>query len=384
MSRFRDDSTETAITKSKTWVRVKALVEDSATTATALIFGLLLLHQDRARAMDAVQDNARTIVIEQARARDYAPAHLHAKQFVLDRLAMAELWTPRLRVLHKDRVTLSDAVTDRSRRLVRESAKVSDSLLGQRHATSIVVESAKLADSTGQYAQVMVLAQAKAADASTGKAHARSLAIDVAKVGDEALDSNQVANVVLVDSARAGSAVLDHLHARQWVEDGALLMDEIPGDSAGAQAWTANVQNWAMSRYQPYRFDGLAVVNGRLYGISAGGVYAMAGGVEPINASLVTGKVDLGKGTLVHPVAAYLEYSLKGSASMTVTTTQTGVADSYAYPLAEKPATELTSGRIPFGRGLRGRHFGFELTVTGTAAHINDLRVEAAPTTRRV
>jgi hypothetical protein len=281
-------------------------------------------------------------------------------------------------------MAMGDEVADRSRRLIRESARVSDALLAQRRAASMVMESARAADSTGQYAQVLVLDQATLADTSPGKARARTLAIDTALVGDEYLDSHQVAGGTLTDTARAASAVLDHLHAHQLVVDGALLTDEIPGDSAGAQAWTANVQSWAMSRYQPYRFDGLAVIDGKLYGTTADGVYALDGGTAPVTASLVTGKVDLGQGSLVHPVAAYLEYSLEGSMAMAVTTTQTGAAVSYSYPLAAESATELTNGRIPFGRGLRGRHFSFELTVTGTAAHINDLRVEAAPTARRV
>jgi hypothetical protein len=384
MSRYRDDSTETAVTASKTWVRIKAIAEDSAITATALIFGLLLLHQDSARVQDAVQDNARTIVIEQARALDAAPNHLHATQPLYDQLTLAERWAPRLRVLHQEHMAMGDEVADRSRRLIRESARVSDALLAQRRAASMVMESARAADSTGQYAQVLVLDQATLADTSPGKARARTLAIDTALVGDEYLDSHQVAGGTLTDTARAASAVLDHLHAHQLVVDGALLTDEIPGDSAGAQAWTANVQSWAMSRYQPYRFDGLAVIDGKLYGTTADGVYALDGGTAPVTASLVTGKVDLGQGSLVHPVAAYLEYSLEGSMAMAVTTTQTGAAVSYSYPLAAESATELTNGRIPFGRGLRGRHFSFELTVTGTAAHINDLRVEAAPTARRV
>jgi hypothetical protein len=37
-----------------------------------------------------------------------------------------------------------------------------------------------------------------------------------------------------------------------------------------------------------------------------------------------------------------------------------------------------------FGRGLRGRHFAFELRVSGLNAYINELSVTSTQTKRRV
>jgi hypothetical protein len=141
-----------------------------------------------------------------------------------------------------------------------------------------------------------------------------------------------------------------------------------------------------MSRYAPFTFNGLAVIDGVLYGTTADGVYALSARGEAIEARMATGKVDMGKGVLVHPVAAYLEYELDadGAAVMDVTTTQSGTAETYSYPLESEPAAELTNGRIVFGRGLRGRHFSFTLRLTARHAYINDLRVESAPTKRSV
>ena len=72
------------------------------------------------------------------------------------------------------------------------------------------------------------------------------------------------------------------------------------------------------------------------------------------------------------------------AASLAVTTTQSGAAQTYAYPLAVEPAAELTNGRFVLGKGLRGRHFAFELQMQARSGVINDLRVDAAPTKRRV
>lgn len=108
-------------------------------------------------------------------------------------------------------------------------------------------------------------------------------------------------------------------------------------------------------------------------------------GLEYINSKLVTGKVDIGGGILAHPVGAYMEYELSDSESeMVVSTTQGGNVQSYSYKLIDGKADELTNGRFIFGRGLRGRHFKFELRLNGVSGHIHDLRIDASATKRRI
>lgn len=108
-------------------------------------------------------------------------------------------------------------------------------------------------------------------------------------------------------------------------------------------------------------------------------------GMEYINSKLVTGKVDIGGGILAHPVGAYMEYELSdGESEMIVSTTQGGSVQSYGYKLIDGKADELTNGRFIFGRGLRGRHFKFELRLNGVSGHIHDLRIDASATKRRI
>ena len=108
-------------------------------------------------------------------------------------------------------------------------------------------------------------------------------------------------------------------------------------------------------------------------------------GMEYINSKLVTGKVDIGGGILAHPVGAYMEYELSdGESEMVVSTTQGGTVQSYSYKLIDGKADELTNGRFIFGRGLRGRHFKFELRLNGVSGHVHDLRIDASATKRRI
>lgn len=145
------------------------------------------------------------------------------------------------------------------------------------------------------------------------------------------------------------------------------------------------MENWATSRYFPYPYEALAVIDGQLYAQAPDGVYALEPGAEAIRASLSTGPLDLGGGQLVHPRAVYLEYLLEGSASLAVTQTQRGDAPAtWGYTLPPEAAAAQTNGRFVLGRGLRGRFFSFVLSLTGRRAHLESLGVTTEPTNRRV
>lgn len=174
--------------------------------------------------------------------------------------------------------------------------------------------------------------------------------------------------------------------AKQLVNDLIFIEDDYSKEKQYGYAWTANVDTWAMSRYQDYSFSELAVINGALYGVSEDGLYQLDAN-EPIEAKLVTGQLDLGQGQLVHPLGAYLEYELSGNSKkmeVGVSTTQSGSIETYYYLLPTEKADCLTNGRVLFGRGLRGRHFAFEIKISGEHGYINDLHIDVSATKRRV
>ncbi|WP_199851902.1 hypothetical protein [Variovorax sp. PMC12] len=383
MSNYRDDSQDTAVASDSTWIRLTAITEDAAKIVSLVLFGLLAIHTDSATASDEESGSTRYIAHEQVFASDAVLDGLRARDVVSESVAVGERLTERLRVLHLDSAAAADSVIDRAGALVADTARISDEALGQRRVRTLVIDAAKIYDFSGQFASVMVVDQAVASDWAGGRVHAQSLAVDTAVLADETFDARQAAAAMVIERVGITSAVLDHLHARDLVIDVAVAEGGPMGEGAG-QAWTANTETWAMSRYAPYTFTSVAVIDGVLYGVAEDGVHALDGGTDPITGRVATGKLDIGQGVLVHPLAAYLEYELDGTAKMDVTTTQSGTAETYGYPLAEEPAGELTNGRFIFGRGLRGRHFSFVLRLIGQRALVNDLRVETAPTKRRV
>ncbi|WP_227564040.1 hypothetical protein [Acinetobacter bereziniae] len=180
--------------------------------------------------------------------------------------------------------------------------------------------------------------------------------------------------------------IYDHLIAKQWIFDTAFIEDEVQKNEAIGGAWTANADNWAMSRYEGYNFTEICVIDGKLYGVNESGVYVLDANTH-IQAKIKTGKLDLGNGNLVHPVGAYLEYELSGiskNIEFGVKTTQSGNEQVYFYKLPQEQSNHLTNGRVLFGRGLRGRHFSFEIKLNGDHGYINDINIDIAATKRRV
>ncbi|WP_445286530.1 hypothetical protein [Variovorax atrisoli] len=383
MSSYRDDVQETAVASSSVWLGLASITEEVGRASSALLFGLLVLHSDTAQATDAVFDRPGGIVIERATLSDQVIDTRASHEVIVERAAAGDQALGRLRVVHVDSAQIADQVIERTRSLVVESAIASDAVLAQRRATSMVIEVARIADSAPSFATTLVQEVAQAQDLATGRAHAADLAVAAAMAVDEVIDARQ-SGAPVAEVARIADELADRLHAVDLVSDGAMADDQMVGEPVRAQAWTANTDSWAMSRYDPVPFTALAVIDGALYGIAEDGVFAIDTPTTQ-DAVLRTAPVDVGKGVLAHPLQAFLEYELEeGTASMEVTTTQTGEVQTYAYALQPEVAKRLTNGRFIFGRGLRGRHFTFALRLNAKRGHINDLSVNMTQTKRRV
>ena len=382
---YRDDTQETAVASDSTWLGLASIVEDTAKIFATLIVGIGVLHVDSAIASDQVIDRSSHMIVDQAQASDAVTDHLLSKQLVVENVKAKDGLTGRLRTLLEDSAVASDLVLDKQLNIIVERATASDEVTGQRRAKSLVVDKARAFDTLVNRSSVLIEDTATANDWAGGKLKRKDLVAEIATAGDLVVDDHHAIAPVIVDGARASDEVIDRLYAKDLIKEVVVTEDEalsVGGDYG--QAWTANAESWAMSRYAPYSFRRLAVVDGVLYGLADDGVYALSGGVEEIQGSVTTGKLDVGGGGLVHPTSAYLEYELEGTAEMDVTTTQSGLSQTFTYPLAVEVANELTNGRFIFGRGLRGRHFSFTLRIKGLAGYINDLSVTSTPTKRRV
>lgn len=364
-----------------------AVQSDSAIASDALLSGSTRSStNDSAQVSDSTtsQRIVTHLVTDSARTKDGITAI--ERDLIIDSLVVADSTTDKLQAVQliNDSAGVTDSATGSIATLVTDSAFAYGQPFTQRNVVSFVADSTPIGDSLLFNRADIIIDGIAISDTTTGKFGAAGTLIDTAVISDTVLDSI-IQNAVIMDSLSITDEVLDKLDATVVIIDGAVIEDSVLSSGGlQGQAWTANVDSWAMSRYNPYNYNRLVVINGMLYGEADDGIYRLDQEVDAVTAIVKTGKMDLGGGQLTHPASAYLEYELNGGASMTVHSTQKGIEQQYTYLLPSEVANKLTNGRFIFGRGLRGRHFAFELIMIGTHGHINDLTIEHLPTSRRV
>lgn len=381
------------------------LCVDSAKVDEQYQHGLLALQSDSAIASDELlSGSTRLVTNDSAQVSDSTTSQRIVTHLITDSARVTDTITAIERDLVIDSSVITDSTTDKLQavQLISDSAGATDTSIGT--VSSIVTDSAGVSDQVFAERTVKALSidnlsivdkllfnraeliddSVAVSDRVTGKFCSTGTITDTVIISDTVLDS-MIQNAVIMDSIAITDEVIDTLNAVVLIIDGAVIEDMvINSGGAQGQAWTANVDSWAMSRYNPYNYNRLVVISGVLYGEADDGIYRLDQEVGAVTAIVKTGKMDLGRGQLTHPASAYLEYELNGGASMTVHSTQKGVEQQYTYMLPNELAGELTNGRFIFGRGLRGRHFAFELIMIGTHGYINDLSIEHMPTSRRV
>lgn len=384
MSNYRDDSVDLAVASDSTWLGLSAITESAAQIAAVLLVAIGVLHADGATAADAVVDRRIFLVEDAAQAAGEAPGRLRAAVLLADGARVTDSLSGARALLHEDSAQLGDLVVHTIGAVMDDGATASDFVQDARTSRATAIDAARITDEAVHRTRESVADAATAGDASQGKMIGRGLTTDTATVADAVEDGRSAPTMLAIDGARASTTVLDRLHAADLVTDLALADAVMLGEAGAGQAWTAHLDGWPMSRYEPYAFQQLAVIDGVPYGVTDAGVFALDGGVGEIEGRITTGKLDIGRGVLAHPVALYAQGELDGTAEVAVTTTQRGTIEQYDYPLQMRPGPEMTAGRAVFGRGLRGVRFAFELRMAGERGLFNDLRIEAMPTKRRM
>lgn len=386
MSEYRDDIQVTLVATDKTWMGLKQVVEEVISAGNAPGAGVLVEHDERLDVTEQVTDAWMHSMIESLLATEQVSDYLQARSLVVQALTLRESLAEVVKASHGDDVEIADDVFDKAILSMAEALAISGYTEGQKYARSNVTQGARIADLIFTVWAVEAGADLLVDDDISGKLKARNKVTELLTVSDESTGSLYLLQKI-VERLTTTDESTGFLHASDLIDDSILVADTTGTETMAGKAWTCNTDNWAMSTYEPYTFDELAVIDGELYGVNDTGVYQLTGtgDDEDIAATMETGKLDLSGKELSHPTSAYLEYELRGgAATMSVTTTQSGGAQTYTYPLAQEVADELTNGRFIFGRGLRGRHFSFTLKINAKHGHINDLSITTTPTKRRV
>ncbi|ULJ66639.1 hypothetical protein [Wielerella bovis] len=385
---LRDDVQETAVVAERWFLGAVGLLEDYARGRDVLKFGVGTMLHDVVRGRDGLLGKDLLILHDVARGRDVVLSQMISGYVLVDVARGRERYvSPEYILLHDVARGLGAAIDGSMVRndVLHDAVRVVETWFAGRVLADVLVDKAHGRD--GLYSGYLngVVDAASGHDAVFSGSLKVGLLHDVAhglgRVFD-ALDNGQV----LVSRGKLCDAVFGQsVQGVSWHDRVAVLDRLFSDDTQGAMIWTANVDNWAMSRYLPSDVSSLAVVDGVVWGLGKNAVYELSGD-EVISGSLKMGLVDCSGGGLQHPVASYVEYSCDAQsvAELAVTMSQSGRNERFVYRLAHEKADSLTNGRFVLGRGLRGRHFVFELMLQGKMMFVNDWLVDCAPTKRRI
>ncbi|MEG2749118.1 MAG: hypothetical protein RR939_06860 [Acinetobacter sp.] len=446
MTLYRDDVQETIAYSNNTIGKSKAVTEELIRIKEDSPYRLYVMSGDTLSISDEVIDSAIFPIKDEINVVDHFTGRKRRVDFIHDQIIVSDNLKTRLRAksLVHDEISSASTSTDKQRSISIERLLIAENLNTKKYSLSKLNEALKIKesfkatarfkDSIADNLDILDVSLKSKLRAFTKenviyqenyrlKKISRSVITETLKAQDSCVArySDFITDNVLyaeqyTQRIKAKQRVIDTINinellkqqrkirqsiyeslgivefnrgkniAKQLINDLVFIEDDYSREKQYGYAWTANVDTWAMSRYQDYSFSELVVIDGVLYGVGEDGVYRLDAN-SFVDAKLTTGQLDLGQGKLVHPLGAYLEYELSGSSKkleIGVSTTQSGAKQTYTYNLPTEPSNYLTNGRVLFGKGLRGRHFSFEIKIGGLYGYINDFSIDIAATKRRV
>lgn len=384
MSNYRDDMNDTLRLQGDAVSKLRSLGESTMRLRDGVEHRVQTLTEDGVTLSGVFTDSTTIVRADGVALEDEVFGGVTRRSTVTEQMRLSDVVILKRKTLVEDSIALADDTTHAVTARTTDAATFSDQVFGQRRVVQLVVDSIRLGDAAPRIAHELVTEAFVVGEAYSGKLHATDFFSDSLALAAED-DTTTTTDSLLVERLRLGDEVWGTLRARDTVTDGLALWDEVLQTGDYGQAWTASTQSWAMSRFAPFTFTSLAVIDDVLYGCNSRGVFALDGDTETMTAELRTGAMDMTGGVLSHPLEAHIEYELRGTATFGVTTTQAGTPATYSYPLNARPTADaMTNARAVFGRGLRGRHFAYTLRLTGQQAYINDWSVLVAPSKRSI
>lgn len=154
---------------------------------------------------------------------------------------------------------------------------------------------------------------------------------------------------------------------------------------AAGDTYLINTETLAASRYPGYGALAMGEVAGRLYVVTATGIYRVEGDTDagtPVAATVRTGLDDFGTDRLKRVATAYLGARTSGSVDMTVA--GDGEAETGTYAATRVTPAGLKTAKVKLGRGVRSRYWQVEISnVDGSTFELESLTLDEIQTARR-
>jgi len=256
-------------------------------------------------------------------------------------------------------VMATAAIVRRVTALTSEALQASDAALGaiaERYVgqrVSHVQEALQVHDAISSFRRSMLLVEhLVAADGTGSGGRVDALVTELTRISDAYVLSGRT-TVTVFESA---------------------LVEDQAAPVGHGEAWTANTDTFAGSRYTDLPFNSIAAIGDVLYGAGEEGLYAMDARLDdgqPVQASIVTGQRTAGE-SVVRGGYLYSTMAADGPMQVRVLDVAGGRKGGHTYPFERRPADDVAPMRAKYGKGVRSRYWQFEvLNQDGTDFRIS-------------
>ncbi|WP_368921281.1 hypothetical protein [Comamonas aquatica] len=190
------------------------------------------------------------------------------------------------------------------------------------------------------------------------------------------------------DSARVLSAMTlrvdphaNHAEILRILSSAFVTLKDSQGNQDGGEVWVMNMSTGAFSRYEHFDFTSMAKIGEHYYGVREDGVYRLDGDSDAgqdINASLRTGKLELGSPSRKRLSAVYLDAASDSRLLLRVR------VENMDYTYLARTSGTHRQQRVDPGRGLVGSYYDLELIAKGQDFECNGMDVALVANARRV
>jgi hypothetical protein len=370
-------------------VQENAIANDVPTTIISrVIVGFAMLLSSSAMASDLVTVDTYVPIVESATATDTVyPSSSGGVVIARDSARAEDQSYPSTLNVITESATATGSVVLSQIEIARESAAAASQVSPSALPVIVLIGSARATDKVYIGTLNVLTDSATASDT----VYSASLSIGICASSATATDSVEIhapATVIVREAASASDGVIIAASTTVIVMDSATAVDAVVFDDAPGFGWVASTDTFAMSRYDNFPFNSLAVVDGQLLGLTATGAFQLIGKDDSgaqIDAEIDMGMTDLTDGKIKRDSYVYFGYQCTGTLEFLVGNTQDGIEKTYIYDLPKRVATDPVPGRARLGRGMKTRYHRFGIrNKNGAGFGIFDIRVPFDDTSRKV
>lgn len=317
---------------------------------------------------DAVQQRATYNIIETAVLNDAATSGLSSANDVVETARLGDGYASKLSQNITEAAVLNDGTSSYVVAGIVETAVLNDAAGGAQTLANSAAETAVLNDAMRQGANNNISETAVLNDAVTSSARFADLAVEIAVLDDASTSFASFVSLI-EESAVLGDGFEQRMTGSNNAIEVAYVDDYALG--GGSAAWRAHLEPLAMSRYENYPWNSMAVIGGALFGAGPEGLFRLDGATDagvPISASVThdwLNKVESDKGlredtNLKRPRYLYL-MGVEGAPALVLSlgyVQNDGGRATAEYPLPSLDPSSVgpLNLRVALGRGIRSQH----------------------------